>query len=148
MPQRILQTVKRLGYSVRFILLAVCTPVYAGDILVNISAEQATGPVYLALVAADQQHWPTIPLLQVQAKNGVALLTEVPPGRYAMRLYQDSNGNGQLDLSPRGIPLEPVGFSANPPLIKGKPAPLACLFVHGSGDTALQIKLHSVGAKR
>ena len=148
MPQRILQTAKRLGYSALFILLAVCAPVYAGDILVNISAKQATAPVYLALVAADQQHWPATPLLQVQAENGVALLTEVPPGRYAVQLYQDSNGNGQLDLSRRGIPLEPVGFSANPPLAKGKPTPLACLFVHGSGDTELHIELYSARARR
>ncbi|MGV8841812.1 MAG: DUF2141 domain-containing protein [Pseudomonas sp.] len=148
MPQRILQTVKRLPYSALLIVLAVCSPVYAGDILVNISAKQAAGPVYLALVAADQQHWPAAPLRQVQAEHGVALLSEVPPGRYAVQLYQDSNGNGQLDLSLRGIPLEPVGFSASAPLVKGKPTPLACLFTHGSGDTELHIELHSARAKR
>ena len=44
-------------------------------------------------------------------------------GQYATQLFQDNNGNGQLDHSRRGIPLEPVGFSGNPPLVNGKPAP-------------------------
>lgn len=148
MPQRILQTVTRLRYGLLFTLLAVCSPSYAGDVLVNIGAKPANGPVYLALVLADQKQWPATPLRQVQTRDGVARFTEVPPGRYALQLYQDVNGNGQLDLSPRGVPLEPVGFSANPPLAKGKPEPLACLFEHGNGDSELQIELHSARAKR
>jgi uncharacterized protein (DUF2141 family) len=148
MPQRILQTVTRLRYGLLFTLLAVCAPGYAGDILVNIGAKPANAPVYLALVLADQAQWPVTPLRQVQARDGVARFAEVPPGRYALRLYQDANGNGRLDLSPRGVPLEPVGFSANPPLARGKPEPLACLFEHGSGDSELQIELHSARAKR
>lgn len=148
MPQRILQTVTRLRYGLLLTLLALCSPGYAGDILVNIGAKPVNGPVYLALVPADQAQWPATPLRQVQAQEGVARFTEVPAGRYALQLYQDANGNGQLDLSPRGVPLEPVGFSANPPLARGKPEPLACLFEHGSGDTRLQIDLHSARAKR
>lgn len=148
MPQRILHTVKRLGYSALFSLLLVCSPSHAGDILVKIGGEQAAGPVYLALVLADQEHWPDTALRQAQAENGLLVLRDVPPGRYAVQLYQDSNGNGQLDLSRRGIPLEPVGFSGTPALAKGKPTPLACLFEHGDGDTELLIELHSARAKR
>jgi uncharacterized protein (DUF2141 family) len=148
MPQRILQTVTRLRYGLLFTLPALCAPSHAGDILVNIEAEQAKGPVYLALVLADQDQWPATPLRQTQVQDGVALFAEVPPGRYALQSYRDDNGNGRLDLSPRGVPLEPVGFSANPPLAKGKPKPLACLFEHGNGDTRLQIELHSARAKR
>ncbi len=148
MPQRILQTVTRLRYGLLFTLVSVCSPSHAGDILVNIGGKQAKAPVYLALALADQAQWPTTPLRHVQAQDGVALFTEVPPGRYALQLYRDDNGNGQLDLSPRGVPLEPVGFSANPPLARGKPEPLACLFEHGNGDTELQIELHDARARR
>nr|WP_298166642.1 DUF2141 domain-containing protein [uncultured Pseudomonas sp.] len=148
MPQRILQTVTRLRYGLLFTLVSVCSPSHAGDILVNVDAEQANAPVYLALVLADQAQWPAMSLRQVQAQDGVARFAEVPPGRYALQLYRDDNGNGQLDLSPRGVPLEPVGFSANPPLARGKPTPLACLFEHGGGDTELQIELHDARAKR
>ena len=53
----------------------------------------------------------------------------------------------RLDLSPRGIPLEPVGFSANPTLLKGKPTPKAAQFEHGEDDTLIDIRLHSPRGK-
>jgi uncharacterized protein (DUF2141 family) len=37
----------------------------------------------------------------------------VPPGQYAIRLFHDVNGNGQLDTNPFGIPTEPFAFSNN-----------------------------------
>lgn len=37
--------------------------------------------------------------------------TEVPPGTYAVAVFQDLNGNGRLDRTPLGLPLEPYGFS-------------------------------------
>ena len=37
----------------------------------------------------------------------------VDPGVYAVAAFQDLNGNGALDRSPRGLPLEPYGFSNN-----------------------------------
>jgi uncharacterized protein (DUF2141 family) len=35
----------------------------------------------------------------------------VPPGRYAVAVYHDVNGNGRLDRSAIGFPQEPYGFS-------------------------------------
>ena len=37
--------------------------------------------------------------------------TEVPPGTYAVAVFQDLNGNRRLDRTPLGLPLEPYGFS-------------------------------------
>lgn len=36
---------------------------------------------------------------------------DVPPGTYAVAAYQDANGNGRLDRTGLGLPLEPYGFS-------------------------------------
>ena len=72
----------------------------------------------------------------------------MPPGRYAVQLYQDSNGNGRLDLSPRGVPQEPVGFSGNPSLVKGKPSPRACLFIHGEADSLVTLRLQHPRKRR
>ena len=36
---------------------------------------------------------------------------QVPPGTYAIAVFQDLNGNGRLDRTPLGLPLEPYGFS-------------------------------------
>ncbi|MDP3365173.1 MAG: DUF2141 domain-containing protein, partial [Pseudomonas sp.] len=57
------------------------------------------------------------------------------------QVFQDSNDNGQLDLSPRGIPLEPVGFSGNPSLFGGKPKPSDSLFEHGTADSVISVRL-------
>ncbi|MDX1298204.1 MAG: DUF2141 domain-containing protein [Pseudomonas sp.] len=120
----------------------------AGDILVSLEGIQASGRVYAALVSAEQKHWPEQPLRQQHSDDGQLRLGGLPPGRYAIELYQDSNGNGQLDQGRRGIPLEPVGFSANPSLLNGKPTPADSLFEHGTADTQLRIRLHSPKAKR
>ena len=37
----------------------------------------------------------------------------VPPGKYAVSIYQDTNGNGELDMNFLSIPKEPVGFGNN-----------------------------------
>ncbi len=38
---------------------------------------------------------------------------DVPPGKYAISVYQDVNENGELDRTFVGIPKEPVGFGNN-----------------------------------
>ncbi len=44
------------------------------------------------------------------------------PGSLAVGVYQDVDGNGQLTRNRLGIPVEPFGFSNNPPLQRGPPA--------------------------
>lgn len=41
-------------------------------------------------------------------------LDSLPYGRYALAVYHDENGNGDLDKNLLGIPKEPYGFSNNP----------------------------------
>jgi uncharacterized protein (DUF2141 family) len=148
MPQRIIQTVKKAGYKGGLLLLLVGSSAQAGDILVTVDGIQASGTLHAALVNAQQQGWPEQPQRQLRSDHGELRLPDLPPGRYAIQLYQDSNGNGQLDLGRRGIPLEPVGFSSNPPLLNGKPKPSDSLFEHGAADTQLRIRLHSPKAKK
>lgn len=139
MPQRIPQTVTKLVYCA---LLLVGPSAWAGDILVRLDGKQATGSVYLALAHADQQSWPEQPLRVIQSDDAQLRLRNLPPGRFAIQVFQDRNGNGVLDLTPRGLPLEPVGFSNNPSLLSGKPTPSKSGFVHGTGDSELLIRLH------
>ncbi|MVW74533.1 DUF2141 domain-containing protein [Pseudomonas xionganensis] len=148
MPQRILQTVKKVGYQTGLGLLLLASSAYAGDILVQVEQWQEGAPLFLALAPGESQRWPQLPLQQRLSHDGQARFSELPAGRYAIQLFQDLNGNGQLDHSPRGIPLEPVGFSGNPPLLNGKPKPEQASFVHGEGDTRLTIRLQSPKAKR
>lgn len=147
MPQRILRTVTWAGYQGLLSLLLVGSPAWAGDILVSLDGKQAKGAVHLALVFADRPAWQEPPLRLLQGEEQVLRLRNLPPGRFAIQLFQDSNDNGRLDLSPRGIPLEPVGFSNNPALLSGKPKPLDCLFVHGAADSRLRVRLQAPRGK-
>ncbi|WP_081963301.1 DUF2141 domain-containing protein [Pseudomonas sp. ML96] len=140
MPQRFLQTVT---WPCLLALLFVSSQTCAGDILVKVEGKQANGLLHLALIAADQPDWNGPILRQLQGDTGELRLSDVPPGRYAVQLFQDLDGDGALALSPRGVPREPVGFSTNPSLFKGKPQPAQCLFEHGSGDTQITVKLRS-----
>ncbi|WP_225837701.1 DUF2141 domain-containing protein [Pseudomonas sp. MM211] len=122
------------------VLLFASLSAQAGDLLIRVEGNESAAKLYLALVAADQESWE--PMLREQQGEGEQLiLKDVPPGQYALQLFQDANGNGRLDLSPRGIPLEPVGFSGNPSLLKGKPKPQGARFEHDEDDTLIDIRL-------
>lgn len=140
MPQRILQTVTRLCQLCLLVPLLACQSLRAGDLLIEVEGVQDRANLYLALVPADQQDWQPS-LRELQGTETPLRLSDLPPGRYAVQVFQDSNGNGQLDLSPRGIPLEPVGFSGNPALFGGKPTPSESLFEHGDTDSIIGVRL-------
>ena len=38
---------------------------------------------------------------------------ELPPGEYAISMYYDANGNGEMDTNFIGIPKEPIALSNN-----------------------------------
>ena len=141
MPQRNPQIVTKLCKVCALLLLFVGFSARAGDLLIQVQDRRGDAPLYLALVPAEQKSWEPM-LRQLQGEGSQLRLTDLPPGRYAVQLFQDSNGNGQLDLSPRGLPLEPVGFSSNPSLFKGKPSPKGAAFEHGEQDTLITIRLH------
>ena len=50
---------------------------------------------------------------EASAAGGRALFTfrDLAPGAYAVAAFQDGNGNGRLDRTGLGLPLEPYGFS-------------------------------------
>jgi uncharacterized protein (DUF2141 family) len=49
----------------------------------------------------------------VTDKTVIVVFTGLPKGIYAVSLYQDTNGNDQLDTNVLGIPKEKYGFSNN-----------------------------------
>lgn len=116
---------------------------WAADLEVRLEGWTDIGPVRAALVRADQSDWPAEPLRQATNQADRLNFGDLPTGRYAIQLYQDSNGNDRLDLSPRGIPLEPSGFSGNPSLLKGKPKVADSAFAHGTSPSVLTIRLRS-----
>jgi uncharacterized protein (DUF2141 family) len=64
------------------------------------------------------------------------VFNDLPKGQYAVSVYQDGNGNGQLDKNIFGIPKERYGFSNN----SDRPDFRRCLFDFNS-DITITIRL-------
>jgi uncharacterized protein (DUF2141 family) len=67
----------------------------------------------------------------------------LPPGRYALRVFQDLNGNGKLDVNPFGVPVEPFAFSNNAAPQGAPPAWDAAAFDVKGGPNRYEIALRS-----
>jgi uncharacterized protein (DUF2141 family) len=84
----------------------------------TVKVEKVTpgGNIRLALFTEqtyDDDKAKDVPDAVVPAKAGetIITLTDIKPGIYAIKLFQDSNSNGKFDLSLIGLPLESYGFS-------------------------------------
>ena len=66
----------------------------------------------------------------------------LPPGRYALSVFQDMNGNRKLDTNFIGIPTEQSGSSNNAPARFGPPKFRDAAFVVGSEAIDLAIRLN------
>lgn len=64
------------------------------------------------------------------------------PGRYGVKVFQDLDGDGRMDVNPFGLPLEPYGFSRDARPNMGPPAFEDAAFVVAAGDNAQAIVLH------
>ena len=51
--------------------------------------------------------------IPITASTARVEFSGVAPGQYAVRLFHDVNGDGQLNTNPFGIPTEPFAFSNN-----------------------------------
>jgi uncharacterized protein (DUF2141 family) len=66
---------------------------------------------------------------------------DLPPGIYAVTVYEDLNSNHKLDHNLIGIPREPVGVSNNPPARFGPPHFDECSFRLGDAAQTITITL-------
>jgi acyl-CoA reductase-like NAD-dependent aldehyde dehydrogenase/uncharacterized protein (DUF2141 family) len=82
-----------------------------------------------------------VPVAPVDAATQHLDLGSVQPGRYAVSVYLDLNGNGKLDKNWLGIPKEPVGASDNPGNHMRPPRFEECAFMHGENPQTISITL-------
>lgn len=66
----------------------------------------------------------------------------LPPGRWALSVFQDMNGNRKLDANFLGIPSEPSGSSNDPPARWSAPKFADALVTVGDAPLALSIRLN------
>ena len=80
-------------------------------------------------------------ILDVKSTDNQVVTFQLEPGKYALAVYHDLNGNNSLDKNFIGIPKEPYGFSQNfrprfsPPTFKD------CEFVVTSEGRMISVKL-------
>ena len=97
--------------------LAISLPCQAADVELYIdNIQEIKGALYWAVFDnEDDYEADTSPVMsaqnRVQAKTLRITLHDLPAGRYAVRLFHDANGNGELDSNMLGIPKEGYGFS-------------------------------------
>ncbi|MGB1141698.1 MAG: DUF2141 domain-containing protein [Halioglobus sp.] len=81
---------------------------------------EATGKVYIAVYDNDDD-WLGDDVFASKevdiesSREGELVSTEIllPPGEYAITIFHDSNGNGELDTNFIGLPKEPIAMSNN-----------------------------------
>jgi uncharacterized protein (DUF2141 family) len=63
------------------------------------------------------------------------------PGKYALAVYHDVDGDGRLDRNVIGLPSEPFALSNNPPPRMAVPKIGPSLFTAGAGETSVTVRL-------
>ena len=140
--------VKILGIIGQFSCLFAILSANAANLEVRVDNLHEAGTVYAALYAGPNASWENAPALLASSDTGQLLFENLPAGEYALQLFQDRNNNQRLDLSKRGRPLEPVGLSGNPPLLRGRPLASECLFTITATDNLLRVQLVEPPARR
>jgi uncharacterized protein (DUF2141 family) len=59
----------------------------------------------------DPHRFAAVALRANAARKSAVVFSNLDPGRYAIIVFHDENGNGELDKNVLGIPTEPYGFS-------------------------------------
>jgi uncharacterized protein (DUF2141 family) len=110
-----------------------------------VNIEKNRGKVVVELYN-DKAGWLLKPFRRLALAPDASALTAsfaVPPGKYAVSIYQDTNGNGELDMNFLSIPKEPIGFGNNYKPF-GQPKFESALIAYTPGSKPAAIKLFTV----
>lgn len=93
----------------------------AGELEVLVpNVGSAAGRMRVLVCPAEQFLQDSCPVrARVPARRGAMVISlgVVPPGRWAVTVHHDANGNDDVDQNFLGIPTEGIGFSRNPGLL-------------------------------
>ena len=125
--------------------LTAALPTHAANLGVALQDVRAsTGQIKLAVVDASGWDGGAAPVRAVamapQGDTATLSFSGLTPGRYAVMVTHDENGNGRLDSNLIGMPVEGYGFSNNPRVMR-KPTFDEASFEVGDADLAITIQL-------
>jgi MipA family protein len=118
--------------------LGCAWPAQGAEVRVSLDNPPGTGAVVVLLfdsadAFADLRN-PLQTLVWPEGGRVPARFEDLAPGTYALMVFHDVNGNGELDQNFMGIPREPLGFS-NRYWAKGSPAFSGAAFAVAEGDS-------------
>ncbi|MFT4100709.1 MAG: DUF2141 domain-containing protein [Burkholderiaceae bacterium] len=105
-------------------LAAGAGPAHAADLIVEVVPAGSQGNLMLAVYGSAADFRQRAVVQQSQAATTAPArfrFEQLPPGDYAIAVYQDVNSNGKLDTNMVGMPREPFGFSREPKGLMGPP---------------------------
>ncbi len=110
----------RISTSVLTITAAfIALPTFAHELTLSVNNIKSIKGDVLVTVYDKEEHynsnsnWVSVEKVKVTATTMSLDFADLPAGNYAVKLFQDENGNGQIDTGANGIPTEPYGFSNN-----------------------------------
>jgi len=125
---------------------AMGIPAFAADLTVYIpNVKQSEGQLMVAVFdSAETFNKERLTGIQKKAVSGEMVFTfnDLAVGDYAIMLFHDVNGNGDLDYNLLGIPKEPWGGSLQGKAIFGAPSWKDVRFDMPKGDMTLIVKLN------
>ncbi len=129
------------------VLLAAAGPAGAAELRVRVTElRNDDGGVHFALYATTES-FPNkddrYAGAEAEAKDGGAiwLFRGLAPGRYAVAVYHDENGNGEFDQGFFGIPLEGYAFSNGATAFFSAPGFDEAAVTVGKGITEITIEM-------
>lgn len=99
-------------------LMVAVNPAKAADLHLTLRTEGSGGNLAIAIydsAEALRQSRNPVATRVVPASGGAVSvsMSGLAPGRYAVAVFHDADGNGELTLWPIGLPREAYGFSRN-----------------------------------
>jgi len=80
-------------------------------------------------------------------ETGEYVVSNLPPGSYAIQTFQDINANDKMDTSWLGLPLEPFGFSRDATPFLSKPSFDEVKFTLEDGEHSQVLHLQNTTTK-
>jgi len=109
--------VNTIVFGITAVFLAL--PSFAHDLTLQVENIKSSQGDLLVAVYDKAEHyntntnWVAVKKVKMEATKMALAFAGLPAGNYAIKLFQDENGNGQIDMNSMGIPTEPYGFSNN-----------------------------------
>lgn len=93
-------------------------------VMLTVKVTNAASSDHFVYLGMQDENGNMVHQTQAPLENNVATFTfeDMPMGRYAIQVFHDENGNGDLDTGAFGIPNERYGFSNNAVANFGPPA--------------------------